>query len=229
MALFESWHIRSRARECAATGRPFASGETIVTALFPDTGQGGFARLDFSLDAWRERGPDEAAPFSSWRSIYTPPGGDKPAKVEKEDPEDILRRLVEEDADHTENTRYILAVMLERRKLLVETDTQRTPTGILRIYENRRSGEVYIVKDPNVPLDQVDALQQEVIALLETRDRPAGEDETAPDITAPVVPPENSETSEPSEPAPDGSDPVGPPDEPPDEPRGGHPPPAEPS
>jgi hypothetical protein len=176
MALTESWHIRSRARECAATARPFADGETIVTALFPDPEHGGFIRRDFSLDAWGERGPDEAAPFSCWRSRYASPVSDKPAKAEREDPEDILRRLVEEDADHTENTRYILAVMLERRKLLVETDTQRTPTGILRIYENRRTGEVYIVKDPNVPLDQVDALQQEVVALLESRDHPAAPD-----------------------------------------------------
>jgi predicted ATP-grasp superfamily ATP-dependent carboligase len=79
---------------------------------------------------------------------------------------------VEEDADHTENTRYILAVMLERRKILVETDTQRTPTGILRIYENRKSGEIYIVKDPNISLSQVDALQQEVVEFLESQSRP---------------------------------------------------------
>lgn len=171
MALPESWHIRSRARECAATGRSFAAGEIIVTALYPDPELGGYVRRDLCLDAWRERGPDDAAPFSCWRSSYVPAGGDKPAKLEKENPEDILRRMVEEDADHTENTRYILAVMLERRKILVETDTQRTPSGILRIYENRRSGEVYIVKDPNVPLSQVDALQQEVVELLEARER----------------------------------------------------------
>lgn len=189
MALNESWHIRSRGRECAATRRPFVTGEPIITALFPDPESSGYLRRDYSLEAWQARGPDEAPPFSSWRTNYAPSAGDKAAPPEKENPEDILRRLVEEDADHTENTRYILAVMLERRKLLRETDTQRTPTGILRIYENRKTGEVYIVKDPNVPLSQVDALQQEVMEFLESQHRQA-------EAVEPDPAPESSESSD---------------------------------
>lgn len=187
MALTESWHIRSRSRECAVSRRPFAPGEKIVTALFPDPETSGYLRRDYSLAAWQARAEDEEAPFSSWRATYAPPAGDKPAAQEKENPEEILRRLVEEDADHTENTRYILAVMLERRKILVETDAQRTPTGILRIYENRKSGEVYIVKDPNVPLSEVDALQQEVVAFLESQTQPAPSPEApeAPEASGP--------------------------------------------
>ena len=77
-----------------------------------------------------------------------------------------MRNLVEEDQEHTENTRYILAVMLERQKLLRETDTQPTAGGILRIYEHRKTGEIYIVKDPNIPLDEVEKIQEEVFALL---------------------------------------------------------------
>ena len=171
MALAETWHLRSRGRECAATRRPFIPGEPIITALFPDPESSGYLRRDFCVEAWQGRASGDEPPFSSWRTIYATPGGDQPQQAEREDPEDILRRLVEEDEDHTENTRYILAVMLERRKLLRETDTQRTPTGILRIYENRKSGEVYIVKDPNVPLSEVDALQQEVMLLLENNGR----------------------------------------------------------
>ena len=155
MALNESWHIRSRGRECAATQRPFVTGEPIVTALFPDPESSGYLRRDYGLEAWQARGADEEPPFSSWRTIYAPSGGDKAAAREKENPEDILRRLVEEDADHTENTRYILAVMLERQKLLRETDSQRTPTGILRVYEHRKTGEVFIVKDPDIALSDI--------------------------------------------------------------------------
>ncbi len=56
--------------------------------------------------------------------------------------------------------------MLERQKLLRETDTQPTTGGTLRIYEHRKTGEVYIVKDPNIPLAQVEEIQNEVIELL---------------------------------------------------------------
>ena len=91
--------------------------------------------------------------------------------MEKLSAEEILQRLVEEDEDHTENARFILAVMLERQKLLRETDHQRTPSGILRVYEHRKTGEVFIVKDPNIPLSEVETVQNEVFALLENNGR----------------------------------------------------------
>jgi len=91
--------------------------------------------------------------------------------MKKLSPEEILTRLVEEDQEHTENTRYILAVMLERQKLLRETDSQRMPDGILRVYEHRKTGEVYLIRDPDIPLHQVEALQNEVIILLENNGR----------------------------------------------------------
>ena len=87
--------------------------------------------------------------------------------MEKLSAEEILRRLVDEDKEHTENTRYILAVMLERQKLLRETDNQRTPNGILRVYEHRKTGEVYLIRDPDIPLAEVEAVQNEVVVLLE--------------------------------------------------------------
>lgn len=172
MAFAESWHVRSRSRECAATQVAFADGETIVTALFPDPESSGYLRRDFRLDAWQERPADAETPFSFWKTTFTAPSGiEKEDPVEKLSPEEILQRLVEEDEDHTENTRYILAVMLERRKLLRETDNQRTPNGILRVYEHRKTGEVFLVRDPDIPLAEIEAVQNEVFILLENNGR----------------------------------------------------------
>ncbi|BCU75576.1 hypothetical protein [Luteolibacter sp. LG18] len=172
MALAESWHLRSRSRECAASGQPFTDGEPIVTALFPDPESSGYVRKDFNVDAWKTRGEDDEKPFSFWKAVYhAPVSEDKTPVMHKENPEELLRRLVDEDEDHTENVRYILAVMLERQKLLRETDTQRLPTGILRVYEHRKNGDVYIIKDPNIPLSQVDQVQEEIILLLENGGR----------------------------------------------------------
>jgi hypothetical protein len=171
MAYADIWHIRSRARECAATQTPFSNGQPIITAIFPDPESSGYLRKDFSVDGWKDRPEGSEKPFSSWRTVYTVnAAGEKPA-VEREDPEDILRRLIEENEDHTENTRYILAVMLERKKIIRETDSQRTPNGIIRVYEHRKTGEVLIVRDPDIPLSQIEAVQQEVIILLENNGR----------------------------------------------------------
>lgn len=172
MALPESWHIRSRGRSCAATDRHFEDGETIMTALFPDPESSGYLRKDFCIEAWKARADTDEQPFSFWKAVYhAPVAGEKPDAFKKESPEDLLRRLVEEEEDHTENVRYILAVMLERQKVLRETDTQRTPSGILRVYEHRKLGDLFIVRDPDIPLDQVEKVQEEVLMLLESGGR----------------------------------------------------------
>ncbi|MCU0751999.1 MAG: hypothetical protein MUC40_03005 [Akkermansiaceae bacterium] len=193
MAFAETWHVRSRSRECAATGRAFADGETIVTALYPDPESSGYLRRDYALEAWNELPADADTPFSSWKTTFSAPtGNERENPVEKLSAEELLHRLVVEDEDHTENTRYILAVMLERRKILRETDNQRTPTGILRVYEHRKTGEVYLIRDPDIPLDQVESVQNEVIVLLENNGR----------MPAPVVdePPASAETQSASSP-----------------------------
>ncbi|MEX1049377.1 MAG: hypothetical protein WED15_07605 [Akkermansiaceae bacterium] len=203
MAIAESWHVRSRGRECAATQRAFVEGETIVTALFPDPESSGYLRRDFCADGWQIHQETGDKPFSFWRTTYSPPGGpDQENPAEKLSAEEILRRLVDEDEDHTENTRYILAVMLERQKLLRETDNQRTADGILRVYEHRKTGEVYIVKDPDIPLSEIEAVQTEVFALLENNGHPpaAPEPEAPAENEAPTDPtPNDAEKEAPSE------------------------------
>ncbi len=188
MALAEPWHVRSRGRECAATQRAFIDGETIVTALFPDPESSGYLRRDYGVEGWQTYRETGGTPFSFWRTTYTAaPDHEAIRAAEKLSSEEILQRLVEEDEDHTENARFILAVMLERQKLLRETDSQRTPTGILRVYEHRKTGEVFIVKDPDIPLSEIETVQNEVYILLENNGRPPARVESG---DAPVSPSE---------------------------------------
>ena len=175
MPLADSWHIKSRAHHCSVTDKPFAEGEAFFTALFSDPESEGYLRLDFSQDGWDARTEQGTQPFSFWRSVYRAPEVEAKVEiVEKDDPEALLIRLVEEDEAHTENTRYILAVMLERKKLLIETDSQKNRSGLLRIYQHRYSGEIFIVKDPQIPLSEVAPLQAEVQELLSPDEAQAG-------------------------------------------------------
>ena len=188
MAITEAWHIRSRARICSVTEKPFTDGEAIVTALFPDPESSGYVRRDFSMEAWENRGEDAEKPFSYWHGKFVAPVDHaEEERMKKLSADELLVRLVEEDEDHTENTRYILAVMLERQRVLRETDHQRTADGIIRVYENRKSGDVFIVRDPNIPLEEVEAVQTEVMIMLENNGR--------------LPKPESSDRSEPPHPA----------------------------
>jgi len=207
MALHEPWSIKSRAHVCAVSERHFEDGESFCTAIFPDPESSGYLRKDFSADAWDQRSEDDAVPFSFWQSIYRAPVKEEQVEITEESPEDLLRRLIEEDEEHTENVRYILAIMLERKKQLVEVDSQPTATGIIRIYEHRKSGDVFIVKDPNIPLSEVEKVQDEVAILLENGGRipepisepePVSEDEPAGD-SEPDPSPSATENEPPAE------------------------------
>ena len=209
MALPESWHVRSRSRECAATQRAFTDGETIITALFPDPESSGYLRRDYCVEAWKLLPDDAEKPFSFWKTKFAGPATvETTTHSERLSPEELLVRLVQEDEDHTENTRYILAVMLERQKLLRETDSQRTPNGILRVYEHRKTGEVYLVRDPDIPLSQVESVQNEVFLLLENNGRPPEPviEETPVETTPQEPATAEIPTSDPAAPTPDETD-----------------------
>jgi hypothetical protein len=75
----------------------------------------------------------------------------------------MLRRLIESnDPAHT-NTRYLLAVMLERKRIL---RPQPSPDKATLIYERAGTGETFIVADPNLSLSDLVAVQEEVSAML---------------------------------------------------------------
>ena len=146
-------------------------------------------------------------PSLSGKAPTDAPVKEEQVEITEESPEDLLRRLIEEDEEHTENVRYILAIMLERKKQLVEVDSQPTATGIIRIYEHRKSGDVFIVKDPNIPLSEVEKVQDEVAILLENGGRipepisepePVSEDEPAGD-SEPDPSPSATENEAPAE------------------------------
>ncbi len=157
------WDIKGRAEKCAATGRSFQDGEYFYTLLFHD--KEGYRRMDLGEEAWRQRN-DNIQPFSFWRSKFEPPPAAEPEPLEKETAEDLLRRYMgEEDSRHA-NARYILAVMLERKRILKQIDAKDDGSGRILIYEHAKTGEIFVVPDPALRLDQLESVQNEVAALL---------------------------------------------------------------
>lgn len=164
--MLQQWNIRSRSHHCAVTERPFEDGEKHYTAIYFDPKAGEYTRRDVSLDAWKQE-TAERKPFSFWKSVYeksTPDG--KPEIAPREDALSMLQRLIEEGNPYTENARYILAAMLERKRVLSPKDRKETEEGIMLIYENKKTGEIYIVRDPELRLDEVASVQEEVATLL---------------------------------------------------------------
>jgi hypothetical protein len=154
------WDIKARAHQCAKTGREFAEGEFFYTLLFRE-GEG-FRREDMTQEAWEQRN-DNIRPFSFWRSRYEPPPPPDPEPLPKDDAESLLRRLLASGDPATLNATYILALMLERKKVLVPADS--TEPDLL-VYHHASTGETIVVRNPALSLDQIPAVQQEVAGLL---------------------------------------------------------------
>lgn len=163
----QTWNIKSRSHQCARTGRAFADGEAFHTGIHFDTETGEFVRRDVCEEAWAEE-MAERKPFSYWKTEYAPPdnAAPKPEITIKEGPESLLRKLIEEDDPKTENARYILTLMLERKKQLVPKESREGEQGRMLIYEHRKTGEVFIIRDPELRLDEIEAVQDEVAMLL---------------------------------------------------------------
>jgi hypothetical protein len=164
--MIQNWSIRSRATHCAHSGRAFAEGEVFHTAIYFDPETSGYLRRDVGMDVWREE-IAERKPIAYWRTAYTPVVVEaKPEVTSKESAMALLQRFIEEDNPITENARYILALMLERKRILSPTATKEIDGAKMLFYENKKTGEVFLVRDPELRLDELAQVQDEVAMLL---------------------------------------------------------------
>ncbi len=160
MSVQSDWEIKSRAHCCARTEREFTEGDFFYTLLFRD-GEG-FRREDICEEAWENRN-DNIAPFSFWRSKYEAPPPPLPDALPKDDAEGLLRRLIADQDPATANARYILALMLERKRVLRPMESQ---DDDMLVYEHIASGETIVITNPRLSFVQIPDVQREVSELL---------------------------------------------------------------
>jgi|ERR1700722_8727700 len=161
--MLSEWEIKARSRHCARTEEAFEDGATIYTLLFRE--RAGFRREDISETAWLQI-KEGVAPFSFWKSKFQAPPAAAPEPMPKESVEELLRRLVSEDLPEQLNARYVLAILLERKRTLKQVDMRESAEGKFLIYEHVKTGEAFIIPDPQLRLDQIDTVQQEIYSLL---------------------------------------------------------------
>jgi len=162
------WNIQSRAHACTACEKHFTDKQSYHTVLFDDHAE--FRRHDLCEDCWqRDFGPearDKKGFISHWQGTYEAPPPPEEV-VPKENAESLLRKLIEQNDPTHAPAAYILAVMLERKRLLkVKEQVVRDGQRIF-IYEQPKTGDVFTIVDPALQLNQLDAVQRDVAHLLE--------------------------------------------------------------
>jgi hypothetical protein len=161
------WNIQSRAHACETCQQPFADKQVYHTLLFevpPD-----LRRTDVCEPCWQTQFADASIQkglISRWQGVYEAPPPVVDA-IQKETAETLLRKLIEQNDPRYAPAGFILAVMLERKRVLkvkeqIVRDGHRTI-----IYEQAKTGDVFTINDPNLHLDQLEEVQRDVAALLE--------------------------------------------------------------
>ena len=184
--LTTDWNIQSRAAGCEACHRPFADREVYHTLLFDE--KAGLRRSDICSACWQRQyseARDRKGFISYWQGIYeAPPPPQDPIK--KETAETVLRKLIELNDPQYVSAGFILAVMLERKRLLKVKEQLVRDGRRVFIYEQPKTGDVFTITDPQLRLDQLEQVQREVAALLEHGFNPP----PVPTVAGPVSPDE---------------------------------------
>ncbi len=142
---------------CAASGKELAHGERYIAALVEREGSPELERLDYSIEAW-ESGARPVPPlslFAHWRAVMTGQQDKKSPLLGEDELMELFERLAEATEARRVAFRYMLALVLVRKKAL---RYEGTLDGVMRVRPRPASpggpeASIIEVKDPGLTQD----------------------------------------------------------------------------
>ncbi len=169
MGALNDWNIQSRGHVCGECEATFTDQGACHTLLLDE--QHEFRRVDLCDGCWEAQyaeGANHRKGFvSHWQGVYEAPPAEPPEVIEKNRAESLLRQLVETNDERWREASFILAVMLERKRLLKVKEQMHEEGLRMFVYEHPASGDLFTIPDPNLKLEELEQVQIEVAALLE--------------------------------------------------------------
>ncbi|GEM_PF-187730 len=159
----KNWDIRPPSKNCSVTEKEFEDGDTVFSTLEKKRSE--FIRKDFSSEGWNQNPSENAKTISTWKSEFKSAPPPPPEPVRHDDAESLLRDLLQQESPSI-NAVYILAVMLERKRILKPVQTLRESGHPVIVYQHAKSGETFHITDPELKLHELASVQEEVMALL---------------------------------------------------------------
>ncbi len=155
------YQIQPHSRKCVATGRDLKPGERYFTALVEDGDH--FVRQDFSKEAWK--GPPAAA-FSFWTGRVPTPSETLKPRFDDDLLEECFQRLETQTEPSRVNFRYVVALLLIRRKRL-RFEQSVFEDGVEKLeVAHAKTGERHLVVNPQLNDEEMTQVQAEVFNVL---------------------------------------------------------------
>ncbi len=159
------WDVeRSRGR-CAVTGRELAEGEEFYAVLFDRSGT--LERVDYSVESWT--GPPEGA-FCVWKSRVPVKEKKKAIWVDNDVLINLFVRLADEKDEVKVHFRFVLALLLMRKRLLKYEQTVRDGDREywqMRFVRETAPAGVHLVENPRLSDPQIEAVSTQLRAILQ--------------------------------------------------------------
>lgn len=148
--------------KCAVTERPFNEGESYFAVLIEE--QDGFVRRDYSSEAWT--GPP-AGCYCFWRARVPVKSRKSAIAVDLNLLVHLFQRLEGDESPARQQFRFVLALLLMRKRLLRFESTRREG-GDLEQWSMRLVSDqsLHQVVNPSLTEEQIGALNQQLTALL---------------------------------------------------------------
>ena len=163
----EEWNIQNRSGNCNVCQTLFTDKQIYYTILSSLTE--GYRREDLCSSCWVASGGnmvrEKQGVISYWQGVYQEPAKTTKDLLPHENAESIFRRMITRNDPAEVEARYILAVMLERKRILKHRETQKTAEKLL-VYEHMETGEIFMVQDPQLRLDQLEEVQKRVASMI---------------------------------------------------------------
>jgi hypothetical protein len=155
------YQIQPITRRCSVTGRQLHPGETFFTALLEEGAH--FQRLDYCSEAWQ--GPPPGS-FSFWTGRVPPHADQNKPRFDDDLLLDCFHRLEGQDDPGRVNFRYVVALLLMRRKRLKFERTISEGNGEKLCLRCPQTGATHLVVNPRLSEDEMSQVQEEVFKVL---------------------------------------------------------------
>jgi len=158
----EQWEIQRSEGVCAGTGKKMEPGQEYYAALIDQ--QTHFERRDYCCEYWQEQQPKV---FSFWKTRMPSPTQKKNIFVDDSVLINFFERLAEEKEPMKVNFRFVLALILMRKRQLKYEDSRWE--GEKEIWRMRlvRQSDIHELENPHLQEEQIQQLAQELSSILQ--------------------------------------------------------------
>ena len=157
----QQWQVETSTGKCVATGRHLEEGEEFYTVLFEEGET--FRRADYSMEGWQ--GPPEGA-YCHFKTRVPIKEKRKKLLVDNEVLIGFFHRLVDETEPVRVQFRFVLALILMRKRLLKYDGSSREDSRETWQMTLTRDHSTHRVVNPHLTDTEIEGVSQQLSAIL---------------------------------------------------------------